>query len=147
MSDYEGIEVGRDEFNKELVRALDDLVSAARHHEAEINASFAKSDEVFRRRRAEDAERVRTRSEDFLLRETPADYGKVDNRFDRIERALIEMRAATKADFDEIRRTMATKVELEALDDKIKMVADGYQAISRRLDQVADLLKMRVVMP
>jgi archaellum component FlaC len=147
MANDEQTTVERDEFNKELVRALDDLASAARHHEAEIKASFARSDEVFRRRRAEDAERVRARSEDFLLRETPADYGNVDNRFDRIERALIEMRAATKADFDDIRRTMATKVELEALDDKIKMIADGYQAISRRLDHVAELLKMRVVMP
>ena len=129
------------------MRALDDLVSDAKHHEAEIKASFARSDEVFRRRRAEDAERADTRSENFLPRETPADYGHVDNRFDRIERALIEMRAATTADFDDIRRTMATKVELEALDDKINMLADGYHAISKRLDQVADLLKRQVVLP
>src|SRR5688500_17260304 len=147
MTNHEQTTVARDELNKELVRALDDLVAAARHHEAELEASFARSDEVFRRRRAEDSDRAHTRSEDFLLRETPADYGNADNRFDRIERALIEMRAATKADFDDIRQTMATKVELEALDDKIKMLADGYHAMSKRLDHVADLLKTRVLMP
>ena len=33
------------------------------------------------------------------------------------------------------------------MNDKIKMVADGYQNVDNRLDKVADLLKLRVVMP
>ena len=36
--------------------------------------------------------------------------------------------------------------ELEAMKDSIKMVADGYQTVNTRMDQVADLLKLRVVM-
>jgi hypothetical protein len=38
MTDGEQTTVGKDEFNTPLVRALDDLVSAARHDEAGFNA-------------------------------------------------------------------------------------------------------------
>ena len=33
------------------------------------------------------------------------------------------------------------------MSDKIKMVADGYQTVNNRLDQVANLMKLRVVLP
>jgi hypothetical protein len=128
--------VTREEFNRELVAALDDLVSSAKHHGDLIKASFERSPAP------------------SVARETPPPYedtsqrlNRIDERLDRIERTLVEMRSAMQAGFADIRQTMATKVELEAMHDKIKQVADGYQTINQRLDGVADLLKLRVVMP
>ena len=57
----------------------------------------------------------------------------MDGRLDRIERTLTDIREQIG--------TLATKVELEAMNDRIKMVADGYQNVDKRLDKVADLLK------
>ena len=42
---------------------------------------------------------------------------------------------------------MATKVELEATNENVKQMADGYASVNHRLDSVADLLKRRVVLP
>ena len=56
----------------------------------------------------------------------------IDQRLDRIERTLTD-----------ISERMATKVELEATQENVKKMADGYMAIGRRLDVVADLLKPR----
>jgi len=99
----------------------------------------------------------------------------VDGRLDRIERTLTDIREqmatktdleevrrtmASKADLEEVRRTMAskadleevrqalaTKIELEKVGDDVKRVADGYQTANARLDRVAELLKLRVVIP
>ncbi len=104
--------MAREEFNQELVRALDDSVSAARDHEAEIKASIARSDELSRRRRAEDAERARTSANDSAVRETPPVYrtDNPDERLERIERTLADIaeRMATKADLEQVRQEMAT---------------------------------------
>jgi chromosome segregation ATPase len=160
------------------------MVSAGRYHEAEIKASIARSDELSRRRRTEDAERARTAATDSVVRETPPPYGEVperldsmerrldsmerrldnvdgrldsvdgrldsvDGRLDRIDRTLTAIREqmATKVELEEMRRTMATKVELESMSDGIKQMADGYQTTNERLDRVANLLKVRVVLP
>jgi hypothetical protein len=67
----------------------------------------------------------------------------VNGRLERIERTLADIREqmATRADLEHVRRTMATKIELESMNDRIKMVADGYQNVDKRLDKVAELLK------
>ena len=57
---------------------------------------------------------------------------RIEQRFDRVERTLTD-----------ISERMATKVELEATQENVKKMADGYMAIGRRLDFVADLLKPR----
>jgi len=149
MSETEPRTVTRAEFNRELVQALDDLVADARYHDEQIRASFARSDELSRRLRAEEAARAEDVDVSPLLRETPPPYGGVPERLDRIERTLTDIRdqMATKIELEAVRRMMATKIELEAVNDRIKMVADGYQTVGKRLDQVADLLKLRVVMP
>ena len=168
MSDIQPKTVTDSEFNRELVRALDDLKEAARQHGEEIQASIARSDAIHGCRRSGDAVRgwATTNS---IVRETPKSYGdsgedkrldreeqrldRVEQRLDRVEQRLdrvdhrldrIEQR------FDRVERTltdiserMATKVELEATQENVKKMADGYMAIGRRLDFVADLLKPR----
>ena len=135
MSETEPRTVTREEFNRELVQALDDLVADAHHHGELIRAAF---DEPGR---------------SSVARETSPTYGevperldrmegrleRVDGRLDRIDRTLTEIR-------DQM-RTLATKVELEAMSDRIKLVADGYKTVNQRLDNVADLLKVRVILP
>jgi len=81
----------REEFNQELVRALDDLVDTARHHGEEIQASLARTDEVFRRRRTEDAERARDAAVNSVVRETPPGYGNSADRLERVEQRLDRM--------------------------------------------------------
>jgi hypothetical protein len=142
MSDRHEKTLTREEFNQALVRARDDLVTDATYHEAQIKASFARTDDVFHRIRAEREERALKAVDESAVRETTPPYGEVGGldqvrgRLDRIERTLTE-----------IRDRMATHIELEAMGDKIKLVADGYQTVSTRLDQVATLLKVRVVLP
>jgi archaellum component FlaC len=134
--------------NAEIVRALDELVAESKFHAARIKEGFAETDERIRRHRFEEEERARRRATDgAIARETPPSYGEVpqrlaavegrlsdvDGRLDRIERTLTDIR--------EQMGTLATKVELEAMNDRIKMVADGYQNVDKRLEKVADLLK------
>ena len=124
----------------ELVRALDELVAESKFHAARIKKGFAEADERIRRHRIEEEEKARRRAPDVAIaRETPLPYGDVNGRLDRIERALADIRDQMS--------TLATKVELEAMSDRIKMVADGYKNVDDRLHQVANLLKMRVVLP
>ena len=135
----------------EIVRALDELVAESKFHAARIQESCS-------------------------ARETPPSYGEVpqrlasverrlgdvDGRLDRIERTLTDIREqmATKTDLEEVRRTMAskadleevrqalaTRIELEEIGDDVKRVADGYQTANARLYRVAELLKLRVVIP
>lgn len=134
--------------NADIVRALDELVAESKFHAARIKEGFAETDERIRRHRLEEGERARRRAADgAIARETPPSYGEVpqrlaavegrlsdvDGRLDRIERTLTDVR--------EQMGTLATKVELEAMNDRIKMVADGYQNTDKRLDKVADVLK------
>jgi chromosome segregation ATPase len=168
----------REEFNRELVRALDDLVDTARHHGKEIQASLARTDEVFRRRRTQEEERARNAAVNSVVRETPPGYGnsadrldRVEQRLDRVDQRLDHMdqrldrmdqrldRMDQRLDrieqrLDRIDRTltdiserMATKVELEATNENVKKMGDGYETFGRRLDSVAELLKVRVVFP
>ena len=117
--------------NAEIVRALDELVAESKFHAARIKKGFAEADERIRLHRIEEEEKARRRATDgAIARETPPSYGDVNGRLDRIERTLTD-----------IREQMATKIELESMNDKIKMVADGYQNVDKRLDRVADLLK------
>ena len=137
MSDIDRKTVTREEFNRELVRALDDLVDTARHHEKEIQASLARTDEVFRRRRTEDAERARNAAVNSVVRETPPGYGNSADRLDRVEQRLDRMdqrldRIDQRLDrmdrtLTDINERMATKVELEATNENMKKMADGYQ--------------------
>jgi chromosome segregation ATPase len=130
--------------NAEIVRALDELVAESKFHAARIKKGFAEADERIRLHRLEEEEKARRRATDCAIaRETPPSYGEVpqrlaavegrlsdvDGRLDRIERTLAD-----------IREQMATKIELESLSDRIKMVADGYQNLDRRLGMVANLL-------
>jgi hypothetical protein len=163
MSDINEKTLTRDEFNQALVRALDDLVTDAKYHEAQINASFARSDEVFRRVRAENEERALKAVDESVVRETTPPYGgvggldqvrgrlgRVEGRLDRVEGRLDRVEGRLdriERTLSEIRDRMATRIELEAMGDKIKLVADGYQTVCTRLDQVATLLKVRVVLP
>ena len=168
MSDIQPKTVTDSEFNRELVRALDDLKEAARQHGEEIQASIARSDAIHGCRRSGDAVRgwATTNS---IVRETPKSYGdsgedkrldRVEQRLDRVEQRLdrVEQRLdrvdhrldRIEQRFDRVERTltdiserMATKVELEATQENVKKMADGYMAIGRRLDFVADLLKPR----
>lgn len=134
--------------NAEIVRALDELVAESKFHATRIKEGFAETDERIRRHRAELEGQARQRATDnAIARETPPSYGEVpqrlaavegrlsdvDGRLDRIERTLTDIR--------EQMGTLATKVELEAMSDRIKMIADGYQSVDNRLDKVADLLK------
>ena len=168
MSDIQPKTVTDSEFNRELVRALDDLKEAARQHGEEIQASIARSDAIHGCRRSGDAVRgwATTNS---TVREPPKRYGdsgedkrldRVEQRLDRVEQRLdrVEQRLdrvdhrldRIEQRFDRVERTltdiserMATKVELEATQENVKKMADGYMAIGRRLDFVADLLKPR----
>jgi hypothetical protein len=147
MSETEPEAVIREAFNQEFVRALDDLVAAAKYHDAEIKASIARSDELTGRRRAHDAERARNAAVNPVVRETPPGYGNSADRLDRMDQRLeridqrLERMDRTLTDINE---RMATKVELEATKDNITRMADGYQNIGQRLDAVANLLKPRV---
>ena len=146
MSETEPRTVTREEFNRELVQALDDLVADARHHGQLIKAAFDKP-----------ANRV-------VARETPPRYGEVPERLDQIEGRLNRVeerldRLESRMDrmearldriertLTEIRERMATKVGLEETNETVKRMADGYVTIGKRLDAVADLLKLRVVLP
>ena len=175
MSDIQPKTVTDSEFNRELVRALDDLKEAARQHGEEIQASIARSDAIHGCRRSGNAVRgwATTNS---IVRETPKSYcdsgedkrlDRVEQRLDRVEQRLDRVeqrldRVEQRLDrvdhrldrieqrFDRVERTltdiserMATKVELEATQENVKKMADGYMAIGRRLDFVADLLKPR----
>ena len=168
MSDVQPKAITDSKFNGELVRALDDLKEAARQHGEEIQASIARSDAIRGCRRSGDAERGRETT-NSIVRETPKSYGdsgdeqrldRVEQRLDRVEQRLdrVEQRLdrvdqrldRIEQRFDRVERTlsdiserMATKVELEATQENVKKMADGYMAIARRLDVVADLLKPR----
>ena len=157
----------KEEFNRELVRALDDLVRDAKYHGQLIQESLARTEEL-RRQRASQA------------RETPPSYGNgaTAARFDQLDRALelltgkvadltrevadvkrdvadvkrevVDVKrevADVKRDVVDIRERMATKVELEETNENVKKMADGYVNVNQRLDSVADLLKLRVVLP
>jgi tetrahydromethanopterin S-methyltransferase subunit G len=129
--------------NAEIVRALDELVAESKFHAARIKEGFAETDERIRRHRAEEEKARQRVTESAIARETPPSYGDVNGRLERIERTLADIREqmATRADLEHVRRTMATKIELESMNDRIKMVADGYQNVDKRLDKVAELLK------
>src|SRR5688500_2199720 len=161
MSDIQPKAITDSEFNRELVRALDDLKEAARRHGEEIQASIARSDAIRGCRRSGDEERGRETT-NTIVRETPKSYGdsgeeqrldRVDQRLDRVEQRLdrVDQRLdRIEQRFERVERTltdisecMATKVELEATQENVKKMADGYMAIGRRLDVVADLLKPR----
>ena len=139
MAEIQPKVVTREEFNRELVQALDDLVSSARHHGELIQAAIDKP------------------VKPPVARETSPPYGEVPERLDRIEARLDRLesrmdRMEARLDrmertLTEIRARMATKVELEATNENVMKMADGYITIGRRLDAVADLLKLRVVMP
>jgi hypothetical protein len=87
----------------------------------------------------------------FVAREKPQTYPaeNVDERLGRIERTLADIaeRMATKADLDEVRRALPTKVELESVRDDIRKIADGYAIVIQRIDHVAELLKTHLIMP
>ena len=160
MSEIQPRTVSREEFNRELVQALDDLVADARHHGELIAASFERSMKPALARETsppygeipERLERVEGRLErvegrlervegrlervEGRLDQVDGRLSGIDKRLDRIERTLTE-----------IRERMATKVELEETNDNVKKMADGYMTIGKRLDAVADLLKLRVVVP
>jgi archaellum component FlaC len=138
----------------EIIQALDDLVADARHHGELIRASFARE----RRPTYEDrlgAVEQRLGSVEQRLGGVEHRLDGVEQRLDGIGRTLADMRVvldtlATKSELGDMRQTMATlatKVEVDGLRDGIKMVADGYNTVSGRIDKVADLLKTRVVLP
>ena len=131
--------------NAEIVRALDELVAESKLHAARIKQGFAEADERIRRHRIEEEEKWRRRAADSAIaRETPPSYGDVSQRLDRVEGRLGDVDGRLdriERTLTDIREQMATKIELESMNDKIKMVADGYQNVDKRLDKVADLLK------
>lgn len=167
MSDAEPKTVTREEFNRELVQALDNLVRDGKYHARLIQESLARTEELRRQRAAK-------------ARETSPPYGEgaAAARFDQLDRALdlltgkvtdlarevadvklevagvrLEVAdvkrevAGVKREVIDIRERMATKVELDATDENVKKMADGYVNVNHRLDSVADLLKLRVVLP
>jgi archaellum component FlaC len=131
--------------HSEIVQALDELVAESKFHAARIKKGFAETDERIRRHRAEEEEKARRRAtESAIAREAPPSYGDVPQRLDRMEGRLGDVDARLdriERTLADIREQMATKIELESMNDRIKMVADGYQDIDNRLDRVADLLK------
>jgi len=131
--------------NAEIVQALDELVAESKFHAARIKKGFAETDERIRRHRAEEEEKARQRAtESAIARETSPSYGDVPQRLGRVEGRLGDVDARLdriERTLADIREQMATKIELESMNDKIKMVADGYQNVDKRLDKVADLLK------
>ena len=148
MSEIEPKTVTREEFKRELVQALDELVAESKFHATRIKQGFAETDEHIRRHRAEEEEKARRRATDGrIARETPPSYGDVPQRLDRVEGRLgdvdgrLDRIERTLTDIRDHMSTLATKVELESMSDRIKMVADGYQNLDKRLDKVADLLK------
>lgn len=146
MPDTDPKTITREEFNRQLVSALDDLVRDAKYHGELIQESLARTEERRRQRAAQ-------------ARETPPSYGEraTAARFDQLDRAL-ELLTGKVADLTrevadvkrnvvDIRERMATKVELEGTNENVKKMADGYVNVNHRLDSVADLLKLRVVLP
>jgi chromosome segregation ATPase len=178
MSETNQKTVTREEFNRELVRALDDLVRDAKYHEELILESIARTEELSRRRRAEEAMRAQAVAIDSVARETSPPYGdvsgrlngidgrldrvegrldgidgrldRVDGRLDRVDGRLdrIDGRLdGIERTLADIRERMATKVELENTNENVKKMADGYVTVGQRLDAVAELLKVRVILP
>jgi chromosome segregation ATPase len=153
MSEIEPRTVTREAFNRELVQALDDLVADARHHGELIKAAFDKPARpaVARERPpvyTEVPERLDRIEERVGHMEKRLD--RVEERLDRLESRMDRMEARLdriERTLTEIRERMATKVELEETNENVKKMADGYVTIGKRLDAVADLLKLRVVMP
>ena len=166
MSDTSQKPMTKEEVDRELVRALDDLVTDGRYHVQQIKESLARTEELRRQR-------------EFAARERPPSYnGGAAERFDRLDRALeslthqvadvtrevadVKREVAdlkgevadvkrevldVKRDVADIRERMATKVELEATNENVKKVADGYATTQQRLDRVADMLKSRAIFP
>ncbi len=67
-----------------------------------------------------------------------------------VKREVADVRrevADMKQDVADIRERMATKVALEETNDNVTRMADGYAVTQERLDRVADMLKMRVILP
>ena len=145
--------ITKEEFNRELVRALDDLVTDGRYHAQQIKESLARTEELRRQR-------------EFAARERPPSYNgdAAAERFDRLDRALESLTlkvadvtrdvadlkgevADVKRDVADVRERMATRIELEATNENVKKVADGYATTQQRLDRVADMLKNRAVFP
>lgn len=150
MSETEPRTVTREEFNRELVQALDDLVADARHHGELIKAGFEKTPYVARETPPPyESSSERLDRMDGRLDRMDGRLDSMDGRLDRIDRTLADIRdqMATKADLEEMRKTLATKIELEAVNDNVKRIADGYQTVNERLNRVAEMLKLRVVMP
>jgi predicted nuclease with TOPRIM domain len=167
MSETEPRTVTREEFNRELVQALDDLVADARHHGAIIKAAFDKPSRPPAAREVsppygEVPERLdrmdgrldrmdgRLDQMDGRLDQMDGRLDQMDGRLDQMDRRLDQMDGRLERierTLVEIRERMATKVELEATNENVKKMADGYVTIGKRLDAVADLLKLRVVMP
>ena len=158
MSEVTPKMVTREEFNRELVAALDDLVSNMKYHGDLIQKGIARSEERRRQRLSH-------------AREIPPPYpsdGSAE-RFDRLDDALEVLAghlanvtrdianlqkdiaglkddvAGLKGDVSDIRERMATKVSLEATSEHVKQMADGYAATQQRLDRVADMLKTHVI--
>jgi chromosome segregation ATPase len=167
MSDTSQKPMTKEEVDRELVRALDDLVTDGRYHVQQITESLARTEELRRQR-------------EFAARERPPSYngGAAADRFDRLDRALeslthqvadvtrevadVKREVAdlkgevadvkrevldVKRDVADIRERMATKVELEATNENVKKMADGYATTQQRLDRVADMLKNRALFP
>ena len=79
------------------------------------------------------------------VRETPPPFGSDGaQRLDRLEPAIAQLQRSIdelRNVVEQIRLSMATKVEVESVRDDIRRVADGYAHVSAQLRQNAELLK------
>lgn len=143
------------ELDAELIQALDDLVADGRLHEERIRQAQARTDSLLREHRPPYGDTPaginrRLGDIDRTLTRIHAEMTEIRTQMIEMRGEITDMRSEMtdmRGEMADIREQMATKVELEGLKDEIKMVADGYTTVNGRLDKVADLLKVRVVLP
>jgi len=102
MSESQTRTVTREEFNRELTQALDDLVADARHHGELIQAAFDKP------------------AKPRVARETSPPDGEVPERLDRIEARLDRLESRMdrmEARLDRMERTL-TEIREQTADSK-----------------------------
>jgi hypothetical protein len=88
----------------------------------------------------------RTASREATARDTPpaGPTGGIEARLERLEiavGAIVRDLSDVRRDVSDIRERMATKVEVEAVHDSVKVLADGYAQTQSRLADVSGLLK------
>jgi hypothetical protein len=91
-------------------------------------------------------ERDARRKAGLLVREVPPEdaYLQLNERLKEFQTETRLALAEIRDDLVSLREQMATKAELESVRDDIRIVAEGFADIGKRVDDVAGLLRQYV---